>query len=300
LIADFESRLATVLGARLPAPLTGHAHVAPGTGNESQVLVGVTRATRVMEDFGAHRSEHVPGADAGRRVLRLRCTVGLEVLPAANAGRAAQLELLESALYALDAADFRSGAALAGGAADPGFVIRTLDLVEAVTALHPDVDGVAPLGATLAADGLFWPIGVPGQAGVAVVEVRLRGAAVPLVSTPERPRLQAGGDPLELSLRIVPQGALRIREDGADAAPGGFGSLAVRLVAPDGGAGKGALDGGQAGDGPWRLLAVADGVASVRYQPPAEPAADALVVALDDGERRGNVELGRVPIEVVT
>jgi hypothetical protein len=90
-------------------------------------------------------------------------------------------------------------------------------------------------------------------------------------------------------------------------APGGpalpalpFGALAVRLVGPGGKPGAGTLSGGTPGVGGAMLLTVAAGRATVTYAPPAEPARDTLVVALDDGAGGMGTELARLPVEVAT
>ena len=111
MIAEFEQRLAEVLGGVLPAPFGGRVQVAPGTVPASQpaVLLGVTHAERLADDIGGNPHALAPGVDEPRRVLRLRCTVALEVRAANGAGREQQVEGLDAALYALDDPVFRHG-----------------------------------------------------------------------------------------------------------------------------------------------------------------------------------------------
>src|SRR5438477_559479 len=126
MIAEFEQRLADVLGARLPSPFSGHVVVTPGTGvGAPSVLVGVRRVDRIDEAFG-ERPERVPGADDPRRVTRLRCQVALTVHDAAD--RVAALRGIDVLLYAVDAPDFHDGSALRVTSGDPGFLIDNLVL----------------------------------------------------------------------------------------------------------------------------------------------------------------------------
>jgi hypothetical protein len=165
-IAEFEQRLAEVLGGLMPSPFGGRVQVAPGTvdAGEPAVLVGVTHTERLPDELGGNRPAVAPGAAEPRRVVRLRCTVTLEVRAAENAGREQQVDGLDAALYALDDPGFRRGTPLAGGAPDPGFLVHDLAVVEGRTPFGED-DPPVPAALSLRAEGLFWPPGVAGQAG---------------------------------------------------------------------------------------------------------------------------------------
>lgn len=298
MIDDFEQRLAEVLGERLPPPFQGRVGAAPPPGPEDDpaIVVGVTRAVREPDGLGGTRRLVAPGATDPRRVVRLRCTVELAVIPGDGEGRAQQLTGLDSALYALDDPAFRTGTALAGGDPDPGFLVHELALLDGLAPIAPGLD--APVVVRLEADGIFWPRGVAGQAGRRIGEVRIRGTALPLeVVLPAMPSLVAGGPAVTLGVRIGAAGTL-VLEEGEEPATLPFGRLALMLRGRGGRPAAGTLDGGDAGSDGARLVALDDGAAEVDYVPPAEPARDELVVALEDGEGGAGVELGRQTLAV--
>jgi hypothetical protein len=298
MISDFERRLADVLGTRLPAPFAGRAAVAPDPipGPGPVILLGVRQAEPAEADMGGQRPEVVPGSGDRRRVLRLRCSVDIEVHPSASEGREQQMQGIDAALYALDGPDFQDGTALAEEG-DQGFLIQEMRIVESVVPLDPEAEDASPVGLTLSAEGWFWPIGEAGEAGVQIGEVRIRGAVLPLEIAPAAPRLTAGGAPVELTLRLGTAGPLRLG-DQAVLPPLPFGSLALALFDPGGRPGAGTLAGGTAGAGSAHLVELADGAATFTYTPPAEAATDVLVVALDNGEDGLGVELGQFTLEV--
>lgn len=297
MISDFERRLADLLGTRLPAPFAGRVDVPPGNlaGNGPVVLAGVTRVSPGDPSFGNTRPVVVPGANDPRRVLRLSCAVTVEVRPGPpSQGRRQQMQGLEAVLYALDAPDLRSGQALASGAPpDPGFFIQSLTLAEGVAAIDPTADEATPVAAVARAEGWFWPIGVAGQAGIPIGEIRLRGAALPLSLTPASPQLVAGGPPVDLTVRVGAGSFGSFVLPGRPALP--FGALAFMVVDAGGRPGKGALV--DAVDG-VRLVSLVDSAATVRYQPPDEPASDLLVILLDDGAGGAGIELARAQLTV--
>jgi hypothetical protein len=289
-IGDFEARLAEVLGGLLPAPFRGHVEVEPGAGAGGgaapRVLVGVRGAAVLGAQFGSGRTPRVvPGAAEPRRVVAARVTVRLRVEPASGAGRAQQLAGLDQALYALDAAELRDGSALATDG-DPGFLIHELKVSQALEPIDAaQVD--SPPMLLVEAEGLFWPRGVTGQAGVAIREIDPRTVLLPLALEPAQPRLTAGGPAIDLTVRVaLPSGS---------ALP--FGALVVALARPGGRPGAGTLAGGTDGTGGARVLTVSAGQARVRYTPPAQPGTDLLVIALDDGARGAGLELGRFKLE---
>jgi hypothetical protein len=197
-------------------------------------------------------------------------------------------------LYELESPDMLDGSALIADG-DTGFLIQAMRLVEARAPLVPDADE-PPLGLTLAAEGWFWPVGIEGQTGIIIGEIRVRGVALPLFLLPENLRLVAGGDAVELTLRVPPLASLTLRPDGLQAMP--FGRLAVGLFDAGGRPGAGTLTGGVEGTGDVRLLEVQDGQVTLTYTPPAEAAADVLVVGLEDGENGLGIEVGRFPLRV--
>lgn len=307
MIAAFEQRLADVLGARLSAPFGGRVRLPPGeeAPEDPQILVGVERVEPVDPDFGSIRPEIAPGSADLRRVMRLDCTVILEVHPGAGGGRAQQMQGLDAALYALDAADFRDGSALRS-AGDPGFLIQSLRITGASAPLDPTAPNAPPVGLTLRAEGWFWPAGISGEEGVEIGEVRVRGATLPLLLShvrsgqvsPAAPELIAGGAAVDFILRFGATGTLA--STGAEEPPGTlpFGNLALLLVGPGGGPGAGTLSGGTPGAEGVHLVAVTEGAATFRYTPSAEAATDTLVVTLDSGAGEPGIELGRFTLRV--
>jgi hypothetical protein len=271
--------------------------VPPGSlaGNGPVILAGVTRTQPAETLFGARKPEIVPGSDDPRRVLRLACDITIEIRPATpNQGRRQQMQGLEQILYLLDAPELRSGQALASGApADPGFFIQSLAAGEGLVALEPAANDAEPVTVAARAEGWFWPIGVAGQTGIPIGEIRLRGAALPLSITPSTPVLIAGGGPVDLVV-VVGAGSFGTFDLPANPALP-FGALAFSVVDAGGRPGKGALVGAVGG---VRMVAVADNSATVQYQPPAEAASDVLVISLDDGEGGAGIEIARAPLNV--
>jgi hypothetical protein len=295
-IRDLETRLAAVLAGRLPAPFANRVVAAPADGPpgpQPRVVVGVRSVERLAPDLGNVRSEVVPGAAAPRRVVRLSCVLGAVVQPANNQGRAQQLAGVDALLYALEAPELRSGAALAGPA-DPGFLLDGLEVVGAAVPFDAAVPD--PFGVTLRASGLFWPPGTPGVSGPRIVHVRLREGLAPVSVTLPPDGLRAGGPAGPVVVGVAGWGTVDVAAGGAAASA--FGAIALRVETPDGAAGKGTLTGGTAGDDPRvRIVNLLAGMATVTYDPPDEPVVDELVVALAHGNAAG-AELARVPLVV--
>lgn len=301
MIADFERRLAEVLGGRLSAPFGGQVVVAPGDGVVPPLVVVGVRDVALLDDEFGHWPERVPGADDARRVVRLSCNVGLTVRATSAGGRAQEVAGVDALLYSADAADLRDGSALRPtGDDDPGFLVDRLQLaggtLSPAAADGPPPESAGPPRVDLVARGWFWPAGTPGETGVRIGELWLRGLVVPIALSP-RPAPVAGGAALPLTLRIGPPALLRLT-DTPPAPPLPFGTLAVRLFGPGNRPPAGSLTGGNPGADGSRLLDVAGGAASFGYTPPAAPAVDQLVVALDDGTARQGLELARFSIRV--
>ena len=122
MLLEFEQRLADVVGSRLPAPFTGRVDVAPGPDptDEVRLILGVQSTTPLDADFLSHRDVRLPGSTDFRRVLKLRCVVGVEART--SEGRSGQMSALDAALFVLDAPDFRDASALGDGDEDPGLL----------------------------------------------------------------------------------------------------------------------------------------------------------------------------------
>jgi hypothetical protein len=287
LLSEFERRLADVLGARLPVPFRGGVDVAPGR-DDAQVVLSVRHVEPLDEHLFGMRPEVVPGAPTHRRVVRLRCDIGLDVRLLTNQSRSAQLRVLDSVIYELDEPGFRSGTRLQPtDGSDPGFLVQRMF----VSLSDP------PQAITLRAEGLFWPPDVPGQTGVPIDRAQLRISMQPINLLPERPRLNAGGETVELVIEFGATGTMRVERGGrVTSLP--FGAIVVAVEDAGGRPGAGALAGGNAGPSGSRTIPVAGGRAAFQYTPPAQPALDHLVVSLDDGEGGVGIELGRFPLEV--
>lgn len=284
MISDFEARLATVMGAQLPAPYTGTVAVSTEAdnshGSEPRIYLGVYKTEHKPKGFGGNRTVEVPGVTNRVRVMPLKVWLNINVLNANNAGRLQHLQGIEQIQYLLDHESYQTGSALADSG-DQGFVIERMNIVESfITVTNAPVDD-RPSGIVVEAEGIFWPVGVTGETGVAIDEIRVRGLALELSMNPPSPFLTAGGPSIDLSLQMSNQSALRLGGDGSTLP---FDQLAVNLIQPDGSAGAGSLSGGTAGGGDVRLIDIIAGTATLTYTPPAAAGQDLLQVAFDDGE----------------
>ncbi len=287
MLREFELRLADVLGTRLPAPLAGAVDVAPGR-DVARVVLRVRAAQPVEHDLLAVRPERVPGATPPRRVLKLRCELVLDVRLVAGDTRDDVMRALDETLYLLGGATFADGSVLLPtDAADPGFVIQHLRLLRS----EP------PTTIVLEADGFFWPVGEVGQTGPTIVAMRIRQALRPLRLAPERPLLLAAGDPVDLNIQFGADGTFAVADDG-DVTNLPFGSIIATVVDAGGRPGAGTLAGGADGPEGSRMLAVANGVATLQYTPPAAAAVDHLIVRLENNEGGAGIELGRFRLPV--
>jgi hypothetical protein len=293
-IAAFEQKLAEVLGARMPVPFRGRVNPPPlpNASDNPDVMVGVVQADLVEPDFGSRRPEIAPGVADPRRVMRLRCTVGVRVRAGGNGGRTQQVAGIDAAMFILDAPDFRDGSALQNGG-DPGFLIQQMALVRGDSSIDPEEPESPPFGLTLVADGWFWPAGTPGQAGVQIADIRVRGAQLPISVSPASPELVAGGPSAELTITIGGFGTMQERGAQAPLSTLPFGNLALYVEAPGGKPGVGVLSGGAAGQLGVRLTPVSNGQATVTYAPPATAAFEELVISLEGEHGVAGIELGR-------
>lgn len=287
MLSEFERRLADVLGARLPVPFRGQVDVAPGR-DDAQVVLSVRHVEPLDEQLHAMRPEVVPGAATQRRIVRLRCDVGIDVRLLPDQNRSTQLRALDTVIYELDEPGFRTGARLQPiDGSDPGFLVHRM-----FVALSDP-----PQSITLRAEGLFWPPDVPGETGAVIERAQLRISMQPLRIIPAQPSLRAGGDTVDLTIEFGATGTMRVERGGrVTSLP--FGSVVVGVEDAGGRPGAGTLTGGNAGPAGSRTIPVARGQAAFQYTPPAQPALDQLVVSLDDGEGGIGIELGRFPLEV--
>ena len=286
MLSEFESRLADVLGSRLAAPLAGAVDVAPGAA-QSRILVSVRSASTIDEDLLSLKSERVPGAAPLRRVLRLKCTVGLEFRLPLGGNRADEMQALDQTIYLLGDPEFRDGSALMpADNSDPGFLIRKMELLS----VEP------PTTALLEVEGLFWPVGIAGEDGPTIVGTDIRALFLPVKLSPAEPKLTAGDTFQDLQFEFGSAGTMRVTADTTTHAP--FGAVTVSVIDDGGRQGAGTLGGGTAGPHGSRIVPVTNGTASVQYTPPAQPAVDNLVVALENTEGQPNLELARFRLKV--
>ena len=284
MLERFERRLADTLGSNLQGELAGAVDPAPGR-PEARVIISVRRAEPQSDDLLSTRPEVVPGSPASRRVVRLHTEVGIEVRAIEGVTRGEQFRSLDSVLYALDNAPFRSGRALDNpDEEDTGFLIRRM----ALSAVEP------PSLVKLEADGLFWPPGLTGETGVEIDTIRLRVSQQPLRLIPEQPLLVAGGSPVELTVEVA-LNEMEITPEGIGSSD--FGPLNVRVVDAGGRPGAGTLAGGNDGPDSGRLLTLSEGEVVFQYTPPAEPAREELLVTVMDGEGGRGIEIGRFPLK---
>ena len=284
MVSDFESHLATILGAQLPAPFGGTVAVA-GEGDathptEPRIYVGIYKTRGLPRDFGANRTVQVPGVNDRINVLSLRVYININVIPAQSAGRLQQLEGIERINYLLDSEAFQTGNALVD-AGDQGFQIYSLSVVEGVATVANAPKQDRPAGLSVVAEGIFWPIGISGEVGIDIDEIRLRGLTIDVRLEPAAPQLNASGAATTISLMISSPASHRV---GGDGTPLTFDRITVDLQQPDGQPGAGSLAGGTAGAANARHLTITDGVATAVYTPPGTATKDLLRVGFDDGE----------------
>ena len=277
MLRDLEERLATVLGADLPAPLAGRIRVRPGSPNGSQPSAQITvrAVTPVTPDFGAIRPEVAPGDPAARRIVRLHARIDIHLSAGGGSARANRARALDDLVYFLDAPGMRSGQALRD-VGDPGFLLDRLTIDAAN--YEPSLDDPEGPDLTLSAVGWFWPVGEAGVDGPAIAEARIAQIVYPIGHSPDPARFVAGGDVAEISLAFTDVQLLARRADG----PGTSDTLrlAFELLAADGSAGQGSLTNGRALGGGIRSRTFEDGTVTIRYQPPAQPGMDRLIVRL--------------------
>ena len=292
MVVEFLNRLAQVLSGRLQPVFPSQVELAPGTsgGNDPRVLIANERVLISPSQMGDTPEAVVPGDENPRRIVRAQWITRLRIVPTNSGGPSQVREGLDACLYALDAPDFRNGQAMEGGAADPGFLVKSMQLTSLESPLD-GIDGNEPLrDLLLQSEGYLWPAGEAGVSGPQIAEVFLRGVLLPMQLEPVR--IVAGGSPTPLTLNVRPF----LQMNGGTAGSNVFSSLALQVLSEAGTAGAGALQGQTAG------LLVTDVTGerlTVTYDPPADPTTDILVVSLDDNENGAGQELARFKLNVL-
>ncbi|PCK07956.1 MAG: hypothetical protein COA42_11765 [Alteromonadaceae bacterium] len=284
MISDFETRLATLLGTQLPLPFTGTVARAADNdtahGSEPRIYLGAYKIDAEPKGFGGNRSVEAPGVSDRIRVLSATVYVNINVLPANNEDRRQQLQGIEQLRYLLDDESFQTGAALID-TGDQGFRIDRMGVLDSVIDVSNAPNSDRPPGITLVAEGVFWPIGVSGETGVVIDEMRIRGVLVDLQLGSPLPAISAGGSAINIEVRVPKLSAHRLGGDGSSL---DFNRIAIDLIQAGGQAGTGSLAGGSAGTGSVRLIDIVSDTAAFSYTPPAEPITEFLQVGYEDGE----------------
>jgi hypothetical protein len=299
MISDFEQALATYLGANLPAPFAGNVVVAPAPapGGEPSVVVGVTSAAPTGSPLGGGLPQPTPAVAGDHRVLALDCQASIVVAAAQGSGRAQQADGVQRLLWLLDEPEARNGSVLVDGT-DRGFVLHELAWSAATAPLDPLATGASPVGVTLTASGLFWPIGIVGQAGRTITHIQVRGVSLPVTLTPASPQAVAGGDPISIAIAVEVDTSTVLTAAGAPGQSLPFTTVVATLTGARGAPASGQLTGGNGGTNTLRTYPFANGLATITYAPPATGASDVLTLSLDDGSGGAGVPVGQVPIEV--
>lgn len=293
MLTELESRLADVLGQRLPAPFGGRVRRrgqgAP-VGVGPVVRLGVIGVQPLRAEFTTVRPEVVPGSGDQRRVVRLRVQITIDVETEPPGDRTDEVAGLDALIYDLDDPGMRSGVVLVQPG-DQGFLLDSLHLA--------DSDEVEDAGLVLEVEGWFWPVGQAGQAGQPIERALVREFRLPVLLNVGGP-LAAGGGAVDLSVAFNATGTMDLRDGSVGVTP--FGSIALRLRDGGGGPGAGTLAGGEAGPEDTRVVAVDGGPITVSYTPPGSPAVDHLVVLAHTtdvgGDQRLGMELARFDLAV--
>lgn len=277
MLRELEDRLATLLGADLPAPLAGRVQVRPGApnGDAPAAQIAVRHVTPVSPDFGDIRTEIAPGDPARRRIVRLSAEIDIRLSSGGTDARDTRRQALDDLIYFLDAPNMRSGEALRD-AGDAGFLLDSLHISAANYA--PALNDPVGADLTLTAVGWFWPVGEVGQDGPAIAEARITQLVYPLGADPDPARFVAGTNGVVLSFAFSSVHLMSLRADG----PGNVNvqRIAFQVLSADGSAGAGELTSGRDIGGGIRVRNLADGEVRIRYRPPAAPAQDRLILRL--------------------
>jgi hypothetical protein len=292
MLGEFELQFRDTLRAKLPEAIRDQVQLASGATTQTGILLGLRAAEPMPSEMGSLRREIVPGADAPRRVVRLRCTLDCSFIPAdEEQDRETLMAWLGLVLYALDDTDVREGRAFTGTAPDPGFLIHSTNITTLDSPF--DIHATEPqrLKLSLSVDGWFWPVGEAGQAGIEIGEIRIRGVIHPVILSPADPGLVANGPAVDLSAKFETRGTSRITADELNNEA--FGEVIARIEKEDGTAGDGTLSGGTAGDNGARILSVANDHVELTYTPPATAGSEFLILNIENNEGSRGIEIGR-------
>ena len=291
MIVDFLNRLEFVLGSRIQGSSDARVAVAPGPNinNRPRVLLSTEHLELTPARLGDRQDMVVPGDANPRRVVRAKWSTRLRVIPTNQGGPGEAREVLDVCLYELDAPDFRNGQAFAdGGPPDPGFQVDALSITS-LEAPFDGVDGNDPnTDLLIHSEGVLWPAGEVGEAGIQIANVFLRGVLMPMALAPVRLVANAGATDLSLNVRPFLQ-----MQEGATS--GTFTSLALQVLDETFATRTDALQGAVNG---VLITAVTGEQLNLTYTPPADAATETLVVSLDDNEDNPGMELARFTLNV--
>ncbi len=299
MITEFEMALVAYLNTNIDPPFAGNVERSDGgkvtVTNNPQVRVSVIQAVTALREMGTKKPLLVPGSNDYRRVSRLKCDVVIDLYATNTAKREQILNGVELIHYLLDTPTIKNGTELEGGP-DPGFVIQSLTIEKATIPLKINLAGVDSGQVHLEVTGWFWPVGVPGQEGVEIGAVRIRGITFE-VSIEQGGPLIAGGPMVDFVVGLEATGPIVLTDGEVESDPS-FGSLYCFLRTPDGSAAQGFLGGGiDAGDGA-RLVPVSDSTATVSYTPPGNEVQEELVIGLDDGNSNKSIDIGSLILKI--
>jgi len=281
MIREFENRLATYIGSQLTGDFEDRVFVAGAEPQDALVKIslGAIHHEPWFPEFGSSKAEQIPGQQDFKRVLRLCVEVAFRVAAAQGQGRAQRRLAMDALLYLLEDKEIAEGSAFETDQ-DQGFLIDEFKPSSSALPLLETVE--APAEIYCKAKGWFWPAGMAGQAGIAIQQTHIRSETLRLELLTQNPLLLAGGDPVELQLKLNHTGFLLQ----ADQSPQqlGLDFLALRLRAANGGPGLGSVAGSAQGANGLAITAVnASGIASFTYTPPANPGKELLLVNLTTG-----------------
>jgi hypothetical protein len=304
MLAALEGRLTAAVADALRPRLATVVHRTPGPGQPlaegtGLVLVGVAEVT-TDGGFGA-ALQPFGDADAARRrrvlpvdfALHLDFTARGEQADPAGA-RVRLLDDMTVVAHALDSADVRSGAALAGAGADPGFLVHSLVLARGSVergAIGASVTGRLEFRGR--AD--VWPPVAPEEGGpIRAVDPVM--VALPLAIDADDAVVGAGGT---TRVRVRGFAASRLVAPGGGRAPG---RLAVSIASDLPPAERGTIDSGEpGGETGLRLVPTIQPETVLTYRAPAAVGGlrvEFIAVHLaEEGGGRGAL-LGSVPIRL--
>lgn len=310
MLGDLESRIAAVVADRLAA--RNHLTVGQTTPAEPQAGRGTVTVTLVSAHPGdgfvptGRISGGTASAPRSRRVLPVKFEGRIEFVARAQDESPAHrdsahvrcLEDLSIVAHALADPALRSGAGLAGAAADPGYRVLGFGLGET------RLVGASPgaLGASLGfwGEAEVWPVGLERDEGV-IANADAALVPLPILIEVARATLPPGA----ATRIVVPTGTLRRLNDRASGART-TAQLAVSVAAEVALVSRGTIVGGVAApsDTGLSLVAIVGETATFEYRAPAAdpgPAgrSEAVMVHLAAADGTRGLFLGSVAIRLV-